>query len=131
MESEYKIIKYLVHQDGKQEPISFDTKEFYWLDARNKAIELALQWANETNQISVVRVDMYYGIESDIEHTYLLNIMNGEAESKIEAIQLLQEELTALEYMGYQFEDIVISNIIDNEARIMLDKYREILRLFA
>lgn len=131
MESEYKIIKYLVHQDGKQEPISFDTKEFYWLDARNKAIELALQWANETNQISVVRVDMYYGIESDIEHTYLLNIMNGEAESKIEAIQLLQEELTALEYMGYQFEDIVISNITDNEARIMLDKYREILRLFA
>lgn len=131
MESEYKIIKYLVHQDGKQDPISYDTKEFYWLDARNKAIELAMQWANETNLIRVIRVVMQYGIEADIEHTYLLNIMDGEAKSKIEAIQLLQEELTALEYMGYQFEDIVISNITNFEVRIMIDKHSEILSLFA
>ncbi len=131
MESEYKIIKYEVFNNATQESVSFEVTGKSWLEVRSSAIDLAVKWKTESSEKTGISINMIYGIESNPDHTFIVNILSTESLSTSEALHLLTEEITALEYLGYQFEQVNVSDSDGNEYQIVSDKHAILLELMA
>ena len=123
MESEYRIIKYDVFNNTTQEIVAFETKEIHWLDARSAAIELATKWIKESSNREGIIITMMYGVDSDPDQMFLLNILSGNSLNRSEILDLLSEEMIALESMGYLFDHVSISNSDGVVSRIINEKH--------